>query len=220
MQARIQADLRRVDRAGADGPARGVAAERPAGLWALLRGYWLPAGAALVALLAVAAVVAWALAGRGSGGASTNLVAQEVVAGNMRALMTGHLTDVTSTDQHTVKPWFAGKLDFSPPVVDLAAQGFPLAGGRLDYVDGRPVGALVYRHGQHFINLFIWPSTAGTGAQTPGGTAPQASVVQGENLLHWNQAGMNLWAISDMDPAELRQFVGLLRSAIPPTPAP
>jgi anti-sigma factor RsiW len=222
LRARLQAELRRAERAGtpAGAPLR-PATGRISWPSSALRGSWLPAGALLVVMLALVAVVAWALAGRGPGSASTDLIAQEVVAGDMRALISGHLTDVASSDQHTVKPWFAGKLDFSPPVVDLAGQGYPLAGGRVDYVDGRPVAALVYRHNQHVINLFVWPAAQrqAAGAQAAvSPTSPQASTYQGENLLHWDQAGMTFWAISDMDPAELRQFAGLLGSAIPAPP--
>ena len=121
--------------------------------------------------------------------------------------MANHLTDVTSTDQHTVKPWFDGKLDFSPPVEDLAAQGFPLVGGRLDYLEGHPVAALVYRHNKHDINLFIWPSTN----QVQG---LQVSAINGYNLYQWNQSGMEYWAASDLNAGELRTFVELLQQSI------
>ena len=135
---------------------------------------------------------------------------REVVAGQIRALMADHLTDVSSSDQHTVKPWFNGKLDFSPPVVDLTTEGFPLIGGRLDYMDGRQVAALVYRHRQHVINLFIWPE----GGEEASRTASQ----QGYNLLYFKHGGMEYWAVSDLNQAELKDFVAHLKKAVE-TPA-
>lgn len=133
-------------------------------------------------------------------------LADDVIASHVRSLMAGHLTDVASTDQHTVKPWFNGKLDFSPNVVDLAGQGFPLAGGRLDYVDGHPAAALVYHRNRHPINVFIWPAAAGD-------VVPAALTIQGYNMVHWTQGGMTTWAISDLNEAELQKFCELLKSA-------
>jgi anti-sigma factor RsiW len=132
-------------------------------------------------------------------------VAQEVVSSHVRALMGEHLFDVRSTDQHTVKPWFLGKLDFSPPVNDLAQAGFPLTGGRLDYVAGRPVAALVYTRGQHTINVFVWP-------QAPDALdRPDARAIHGFHVRHWTQGGTSYWVVSDVNDAELDQFVHALQ---------
>jgi anti-sigma factor RsiW len=127
-------------------------------------------------------------------------LAQEVTSCHIRSLMAGHELDVISTDQHTVKPWFAGKLDFSPPVKDLAGQGFPLTGGRLDYLGGHAAAALVFQRNKHVINLFVWPTTVADAR--PVALAP----IQGYNLVHWSQARMNFWAVSDLNEAELMEF--------------
>jgi len=127
-------------------------------------------------------------------------ILSEVVTAHLRSLQAGHLIDVVSTDQHTVKPWFNGKLDVSPPVVDLTAQGFTLIGGRLDYVDARSIGAVVYRRRQHIINLFV-AQTANT-EHRPA----KMETMQGLNVRRWSEQGMNFWAVSDIGPDELAEF--------------
>ncbi|HEV2160775.1 MAG TPA: hypothetical protein VGR52_00870 [Stellaceae bacterium] len=123
----------------------------------------------------------------------------QVLAGHLRALEPGHLEDVMSTDQHTVKPWFDGKLDFAPPVKDLKADGFPLEGGRLDYLDGRRVAAMVYGRAKHVIDLYAWPE-AGADA------APSVTERDGYNIVRWRQNGMALWAVSDVERDQLVDF--------------
>lgn len=135
-------------------------------------------------------------------------IQSDVVSAHLRSLQAGHLTDVISTDQHTVKPWFNGKLDVSPPVIDLTAQGFTLIGGRLDYVDARAIGAVVYKRRQHVINLFV--------AQT-GSTERRAAkieTVQGFNIRHWSDRGLNYWAVSDLARDELAEFGERFESAM------
>jgi anti-sigma factor RsiW len=131
-------------------------------------------------------------------------VEQELVSEHVRSLMANHITDVTTSDQHTVKPWFDGRLDFAPPVIDLASEGFALTGGRLDYIAGRAVAALVYKRREHVINLFIWPAEK----EGIGAGRMQSSVNNGYNTLHWFGSGMTFWAISDLNPAELQEFIG------------
>ena len=145
---------------------------------------------------------------------TTDLLADEIVSGHVRSMMADHLTDVPSSDKHTVKPWFDGKLDFSPAVVDLADHGFPLVGGRLDYLGNRSVAALVYARQKHFINLFVWPSS-----HEETRDAPKSSR-HGLNLIHWNASEMTYWVVSDLNPAELGEFADLVRQRTEAIPGP
>ena len=136
--------------------------------------------------------------------ARTDAIVSQVVANHVRSLLAAQLVDVVSSDQHTVKPWFDGKIDFAPEVRDLSANGFPLAGARLDYLDGKTVAALVYHRNKHPINLFITP------APTSQSTSPTAATRRGYNILAWTNNGMKYWAVSDLNQGELRQFTDLL----------
>ena len=133
-------------------------------------------------------------------------VIDEVVATHVRSLITNRLADVESSDQHTVKPWFNGKLDFSPPVKDLAGQGFPLVGGRLDYVDRRPIAALLYRHRQHWVSVFVWPD------QSSKEAAPRNFSKRGYQITQWSGEGLRFYVISDIASSEVSRLVALLRS--------
>ena len=135
-------------------------------------------------------------------------ITSEIVSAHLRSLQAGHLTDVLSTDQHTVKPWFNGRLDVAPPVIDLTAQGFTLIGGRLDYVDARAIGAIVYRRRLHLINLFV----AQTASTEP--RAAKTETFQGFNIRSWSEGGLNYWAVSDLAADELAEFSGKFQSAM------
>lgn len=128
---------------------------------------------------------------------------QDIVASHIRSLMADHLMDVVSTDQHTVKPWFDGKLDFAPPVQDFAADGYPLAGGRLDYLQNQKVSVLIYRRALHIINLYVWP------AQDNGSSTMRVQTIQGYNVVSWKKSGFEFRAVSDLNTAELRDFAHL-----------
>lgn len=160
--------------------------------------------------LATAAVllvmVTWAIDRSWRGGA-TEAVVDQVVASHVRSLLVDHVADVASSDRHQVKPWFNGKLDYAPEVNDFASQGFPLIGGRLDYVNHRPVAAMVYGRRKHMINLFCWPTTDEDNA------AFQELQRQGYHLVHWTKSGLEFWAVSDLKAAELQQFAKLVQAA-------
>jgi anti-sigma factor RsiW len=159
---------------------------------AVLRGFALGSGVSAIAATGLVALVL-----RND---DQERIMSEIVSAHLRSLQAGHLTDVLSTDQHTVKPWFNGRLDVAPPVIDLTAQGFTLIGGRLDYVDARPIGAVIYKRRAHVINLFV--------AQTSNirRRAARTETFQGYNIRHWSDRGLNFWAISDIGADELAEF--------------
>ena len=155
---------------------------------------------ALAAAIILAAIIASSFLPRLRPPAPDQFLATQLIASHVRSLMADHLTDVASSDQHTVKPWLDTKLDFAPPVVDLSSEGFPLIGGRLDYLDNRPVAALVYGQRKHFINLFVWP------AASDEAKAPKTITREGYQLLHWADSDFNYWAVSDMNVNDLQLF--------------
>ncbi len=173
-------------------------------------GAWFGSGSGTVGWAALGALALSAVALTGSIGLYLSVptgegrLVQELVDDHVRSLQFNHLYDVISTDRHTVKPWFDGKLDFSPPVVDLAAQGYPLVGGRLDYLNGRAVAVMVYRYKLHPINLYVWPGN-------DAGARPRLDQRLGYHYAHWSAGGMDYWAITDAGETELNGFVtGLL----------
>ena len=160
---------------------------------------WSPGvlAAAAAVVLAVGVAVGVPVGGRGGGNDTT---AQEVLDSHVRSLAgdQAHLFDVASTDQHTVKPWFSGKLDFAPSVVDFGPQGFPLLGGRVDFIAGKRVAALVYGRRQHKINVYEWPGDIES--------KPAGELRLGYSMLHWSHAGMVYWAVSDVNPNDLQEL--------------
>lgn len=137
-------------------------------------------------------------------------VISQVVAAHIHSLQVDHLSDISSSDQHTVKPWFSGKLGFSPSVLDYSTQGFSLVGGRLGYIDGKNVAAVVYKRRKHIINLFMWPIGKSSLASNALSDKP-AQHRKGYNLLHWKTASMNYWLISDLNVKELNLFSAMLK---------
>jgi anti-sigma factor RsiW len=166
----------------------------------------------LAAALAVAVLLVWNLAPDLRRPGAEQFLATELIASHVRSLMVDHLTDMASSDQHTVKPWFDGKLDFAPSVVNPASDGFPLVGGRLDYLNNRPVAALVYQRRKHFINVFIWP------IETGDATATKAISRQGYQLLHWVDHDLSYWAVSDASGDELVALKELIEKQTTPQP--
>ena len=155
---------------------------------------------ALAASIVFVAIIALNLVPRLPRPGAEQFLATQLIASHARSLLANHLTDVASSDHHTVKPWLDAKLDFAPAVVDLSSEGFPLIGGRLDYLDNRPVAALVYGRRKHFINLFIWPTAA------DATRAPKTMTRQGYQLLHWADSEFNYWAVSDVNIDDLQTF--------------
>jgi anti-sigma factor RsiW len=163
---------------------------------------WMAVAASILLVISTG----WNIASlRSRDSAARDVLAQEVLSSHLRSLMGTHLLDVPSSDQHTVKPWFNGKLSFSPDVRDFSSQGFRLVGGRIEYIADRPVAALVYQRRQHFINLFTWPSPS----------SPQSGYGElkrsGYNLVSWTKDGMTCWAVSDLQTGELEQFAELYK---------
>jgi anti-sigma factor RsiW len=204
LRERIQSSL--------SAPTPGETPKRASGWPAMqfLRPLLLLRWAGAFAVLALCAVTAWQLLPGLRGTTNDQRLAAEVFASHVRSLEANHLMDVASTDQHTVKPWFDGKLDFSPPVEDLASDGFPLVGGRLDYLEGHEVAALVYQRRKHFINVFVWPGMAGSSSTQT--LEPR----QGYNLMRWSRGGFQFWAVSDVSAPDLAEFVRLLETRSPP----
>jgi anti-sigma factor RsiW len=172
------------------------AEEKRRGLNWMQRWVWAGGGAAFATAALLLAFVIQRPAG--------DLEARDLAASHIRSLMSDHLMDVVSTNQHTVKPWFDGKIDFAPPVADFAAEGYPLAGGRLDYLENRKVAVLIYNRALHVINLYVWP------AADNGSSSIKAETVQGYNELAWKKNGFEFRAVSDLNTAELRDFAHLV----------
>jgi anti-sigma factor RsiW len=164
---------------------------------------------ALAAAIIFAAIIALNLAPRLQRPGADQFLATQLIASHVRSIMASHLTDVVSSDQHTVKPWLDAKLDFAPPVVDLSGEGFPLLGGRLDYLDNRPAAVLIYQRRKHFINLFVWP------AEPNASRATKTMSRQGYQLLHWVDSDFNYWAVSDVNVNDLQTFKELFEKQTP-----
>jgi anti-sigma factor (TIGR02949 family) len=162
---------------------------------------WLAYAASLLLAVAVGAGGTFAIVGE----RQEDTLAAEIIDSHLRSLLGTHLTDVASSDQHTVKPWFAGRSDLSPPAVDLRAEGFPLDGGRLDLIGGKPVPALVYKRREHVINLFVLPAAKGDFGKT--------LTHRGYSLRHWDEGDLGFWAVTDAAPTELAEFERIFRSA-------
>ena len=162
--------------------------------------------AGIVALLALFSLSGWQWTARLRAPSDDQRITAEVLSSHVRSLEANHLIDIVSPDQHTVKPWFDAKLDFSPPVKDLASDGFPLAGGRLDYLEGREVAALIYQRREHFINVFVWPNPA------EANSTRAMESRQGYNIMSWSRRGFQCWAVSDIAASDLAEFARLFEN--------
>ena len=183
---------------GHGAPQRAERRARPQWLsYALAAGVAAALGAAITFQLAVPSAYELAVA--------------DVVSSHARSLLAEQIVQVASSDQHTVKPWFNGRLDFTPPVKDTGAEGFPLVGGRIDYVRGQPVAGLVYKRRQHYIDVYVWPSERG------GVPALRETARRGFTVLGWSDGAFTYYAVSDLDPRELREFAGRLGAPVPNT---
>ena len=165
--------------------------------------WWRPL--AMGATMAAVALLLWSVVPTFNRRDPDTGTREEVLAAHVRSLMADHLTDLTSTERHTVKPWLSSRLDFAPPVEDLASEGFALVGGRLDYLGGRPVAALVYRYRQHIINVFVWPSSNNQQVSV------QTWALRGYNIARFDSRGMSFWAVSDLNPEDLQKLASLLQ---------
>ena len=200
LAARVQLSLERADESQS-GPITLQEQTRPHGIVRQsMRSWGRQVGAIAAACLLSIAATWWVMSGLGQ----TDRLEREILSAHVRSLLQDTTVQVASSDQHTVRPWFAGRIDFAPVVKDLAAEGFPLVGGRLDYIGERRVGALVYKRNLHVINVFLWPA-AGSAE-----VAPHLTTRNGYNLLSWSRAGVIYWAASDLNGAELEQLSRLL----------
>jgi anti-sigma factor (TIGR02949 family) len=166
---------------------------------------WLSLGASF----AVAVLMTWGLTYYFAKPAASDLLMDQALATHIRGVLSDRLIDVASSDRHTVKPWLSARLDYSPPVADFADNGFALVGGRLDYLDGRPIAALLYQHKKHVISVFVWPDAS------VSQTKPGRESKNGYNVAHWTRAGFRYYVVSDLEGAQLARLVTLLQAAEP-----
>ena len=210
LREKLQASLRAA--ATAAEPTASAAAQPARAAW---NPFLMLRWAGAFAVLALCVITAWQFVPGVRGPSRNDSIVAEVLDSHVRSLEANHLMDVPSTDQHTVKPWFDGKLEFSPPVEDFAADGFPLVGGRLDYLEGRQVAALVYQRRKHVINVFVWPLAEGSN-NSQARTLQSSETRQGYNMTRWSGGGFQFWAVSDVSAGDLAEFVRLLQSRTAP----
>ena len=196
--------------ASAAEPAAAPAVPAPAKRRSLPR--WVAMAASLLLVASLSVGVTRSLMGPNVGATSTELLLHDLVSSHLRALAATNSVDVPSSDRHTVWPWFAGRVEVSPPALDLSSQGFELLGGRVDYVGGRRVAVLIYKHGQHVVDLYVLPDDA-AGATTNAGEASAPLMRQGLNLIRRRVGGLQVWAVSDLDPHEMAALGEVLARA-------